>query len=367
MKAINKIAIGMAATFLLGACGELPGFTVGVKTDAFVQLPVVNDKIDLIFVVDNSGSMLQEQVNLGNSFETFINEFSGRGFNFQIGVLSTDNSTTLPYWRCEGIYSPNGAYCDFDVDGPGHLISKIGNDRILTSASTGLLNQFRQNVLLGTSGGGSEAGLLSVINFAKPELHTSGAWNSGFVRDGAFLSVIFVSDEDESRFPNPTTSHYIRVNAAEREARVNEFSSSIKALKKNDASLLRVDAVVAPSFDACPTVHNNGGAGGGYGTGDVYMQVAAAFGGKTHNICQDFSPGLQEIGKDLVKLLTRFKLAQKPTGQIEVRVDDVLIPRDPANGWEYFAETMEVEFRGTAIPSAQAKITVAYVPGAPLQ
>src|SRR5688500_11827035 len=44
---------------------------------------------DILFVVDNSGSMADEQEILAANFDAFINQIAGAG-NYQIGIVTTD-------------------------------------------------------------------------------------------------------------------------------------------------------------------------------------------------------------------------------------------------------------------------------------
>ena len=53
----------------------------------------VNKDVDILFVIDNSGSMEQEQITLGNNFASFIGvlEDPDVDANYRIGVTTTDN------------------------------------------------------------------------------------------------------------------------------------------------------------------------------------------------------------------------------------------------------------------------------------
>jgi hypothetical protein len=355
--------------FFVSACGELPGFTVDEKTDAFNQTAVRNDKVDILFTVDNSGSMLGEQAVLAQSFENFINKFSEKNLNFQVGVLSTDNSTTASWWT-----SPTGAYGKFPNAGPGSLLgfkesgAAATHERILRPTTSNFLNKFKDNAKLGNTGNGAEAGLKAVTKALSPEMLAVGAWNEGFVRDEALLVVIIVSDEDESMTVGANSAlraQYIRRFPAEKAIRKQEFKDRLASLKPGSPDLIRFAAVINPSSAICTNTEFNGD--GDPGTGDVYKEVANELNGVVIPVCNDFSEPLLELGASLVQLLSRFKLKQIPDGQIQVLVNGNVIARDASNGWEYLPASNEVEFRGSAIPSADARIEVAYVPGAPLQ
>ena len=369
MKCVSfKASTLLTASVVLSSCGKLPGFTVNPKTDSFKQTAVRNDQIDILFVVDNSGSMVEEQKNLADSFEHFIANFANKDFNFQIGIVSTDNSVNADYWAGKGAFVAGGAmpspYVDFPNAGPGSLLAYKTNDRILRPSSVDYVRQFEQNVKLGVRGSGAEMGILSATSALSATALQAGSWNEGFVRPGSLLSVIVMSDEDESK--SPSSVDYIRAYPDLKKARVDNFKAVVTSLRGEKPDLFRFDAIVARSKAECPTVGSST-PGNIDGTGEVYKEVADFYKGKTLNICQDFSDELNDLGSNLVQFLSRFKLIQKPEGQIEVVVNGVVVPRDATNGWDYLPETQEVEFRGSAIPSANAQISVNYVPGEPLK
>ena len=356
----HSLAFPISMAILVGACGKLPGFQVLAKSDSFSQTVQVNDKIDLLFVVDNSGSMSEEQAVLANSFQTFISQFLEKNLNFQIGVISTDVTNNPNYWAATGAYT-NSIYRFFPNAGPGTLLARGTNEKILRPDTLNLAEKFQQNITLTTSGSGNEAGVLSAHYALDPARLDACGWNEGFIRPEALLAIVFLSDEDESRAISSTLKDkYIRDYPTEKAERLAAFSQRLDSLKPDRPDLIRVDAIVAPSVAQCPTVYQNG-------TGDVYSEVALGRNGNVSNICTDFAPALSELGADLIQMLSRFQLKQKPDGSLEVYVDSRKIPEDPVNGWRYLPETKDVEFRGSEIPKADAKISIKYVPAEPLR
>lgn len=59
--------------------------------------------IDLLFVVDNSGSMCQEQTTLRNNFELFVEELADANIDFHVGITTTDMN---PDYGLEPVSSP---------------------------------------------------------------------------------------------------------------------------------------------------------------------------------------------------------------------------------------------------------------------
>ena len=60
----------------------------------------VNKDVDILFVVDNSGSMGEEQANLSENFGRFVGvlEADDVKANYRLGITTTDDSN---YW-CKG-------------------------------------------------------------------------------------------------------------------------------------------------------------------------------------------------------------------------------------------------------------------------
>ena len=165
----------MMSLGLMG-CGEnTPTFSALADSKIFEQSGTeVNVKIDVLWVIDNSGSMQTSQENLTNNFQSFINDFQVQGFDFQIGV------TTTEAYR-EVVSGVNG-------------ISDLRDDsgiQIITPATANINDVFLQNALQGTSGSGDERAFSS---FTAALGNTN---NASFRRDDAFLAIIIVSDEDD--------------------------------------------------------------------------------------------------------------------------------------------------------------------------
>ena len=167
------------------------------------SVPVeLNRDVDILFVIDNSGSMAEEQASLAANFGRFINvleNIEGGLPNVHLGVVSTDtgagpfnisgcsgngdNGTlqSAPRGACE---PPNGAFIQDLDDGAG------GRTRNYTGT---LVDTFTCVARLGIDGCGFEQPLES----ARRALNGSNSANQGFLRPNAFLALIFITDEDD--------------------------------------------------------------------------------------------------------------------------------------------------------------------------
>src|SRR5690606_3625199 len=132
-------------------------------SDTFQQSTSVNNKIDIMWMVDSSGSMQPYQNNLADNFETFITDFVTKGYDYHIAVSSTD-----AYRYAE---DPNNSYYQKYVrfrDGNVYTSSNSDNSGVymidlLTSSNVAdIINIFKQNIKVGTTGSGDERGFQSL-------------------------------------------------------------------------------------------------------------------------------------------------------------------------------------------------------------
>ena len=84
---------------LLGSCTEY-SYTSEVAVDVFQQSR--RNVVDVLMVVDNSGSMIEEQAKLATNFQAFIQVFSDIDVDWQIGVITTDMTTETDMGRLHG-------------------------------------------------------------------------------------------------------------------------------------------------------------------------------------------------------------------------------------------------------------------------
>lgn len=190
-------------------------------TDSYIQSEKLDS--DILFVVDNSGSMGEEQTSLGNNFEDFINVFITSGVDFHLGVITTDSS---------------------ELVGP-----------VLTPSTPNLINTFKNQALVGIQGFPTERGLEQAYQALGP----SGDVGPGtaFFRDEALLVLVFVSDEKDYSYQTP--------------AAYTAFYQSLKPF----ANLVIAHAVAGDYPMGCATAV--------FGAG--YYEVVSALGGSFVSIC----------------------------------------------------------------------------------
>ncbi len=259
---IKYLAMFLLIPFLNG-CGASSGsISVLPSLDQFKQSTNADIKIDILFVIDDSGSMSQEQQDLFNNFKNFISLFYDKGFDFRVAVTKTSAFGTAV--NCKLIASPfttktctaaeyaSGAYistetgltpkefrCGFgnncgvnggvgfqtqvqiagttDPDAPANdpapqLKATVGNgtpaqgtDHILASSNltkTQMIDKFKKNIVAGLNGTGDERGIESAETVIRNMKQFYPDPAKQFPRPNSHLAVIHLGDEGDGPLPN---------------------------------------------------------------------------------------------------------------------------------------------------------------------
>lgn len=187
-----------------------------IKEQEIVRAAAEPLPADILFVVDNSGSMADEQANLAANFSAFINTIAGPQNNYRIAVVTTDTSAgneadgkrednfeTEPGTGVPALTSPNLQGCVATDIPTSCFRGPNANTRIIDSTVLDAATQistFQDNVQVGSCGSGDEEGLEAMIRAL--DKTGNGECNENFLRDDANLVVVLVSDEDDGSDDN---------------------------------------------------------------------------------------------------------------------------------------------------------------------
>jgi hypothetical protein len=209
---ILAAALGLLAV----ACDRVPKYAV---ESCKAEVHVLPAKTDILFVVDDSGSMKEEQENLRQNLAAFVQALarSPVPHDFQIGVTTTDvvdfdglnvrfplnlepyqsHDADIPYPRGTLVAVDPGVRADAALAGlfVYSPADGFGGTRLLHTGSPTLVEDFEANVLVGLAGSGKEQPLQAMQLALGPEL--LGSANAGFLRPGARLGVVILTDEDD--------------------------------------------------------------------------------------------------------------------------------------------------------------------------
>jgi hypothetical protein len=175
----------------------------------FPQHP--ENDVDILFVIDTSNSMAEEQTNLAANIPKLIEALKdpqGKLPDLHIGVITVDlgaGNYQLPSCETNGDNgklqaSPTTAGCTPPAD---PFIKHVGGVTNVSGGSSDpaqqVIDAFQCIATMGTGGCGFEQTLEAARRALDPTLNL----NPGFVRPGASLAVVFLTDEDDCSAAKP--------------------------------------------------------------------------------------------------------------------------------------------------------------------
>jgi hypothetical protein len=202
---------------VVGGCFSPPVEAPKTAVEQATTVPTntkIKEEVDLLFVIDDSGSMAPKQEALKSRFPTLINvleDFAMKGHeaSYHIGVVTSDlgapgtncgsnlggklQQRGLAKTNVAGCLGPVGAnFIEYD--------QRNGTDNFSATGQT-LAETFSCMATVvdpdGTVGGHTGCGFESQLEAAYRALHDTIPDNSGFLRPNAILAVVWVTDEDD--------------------------------------------------------------------------------------------------------------------------------------------------------------------------
>ena len=250
---LSRFAVPFCAALLLGGCLDHPlkpvkydKSTVGDEAFAIA----VNKDVDILFVIDNSGSMAEEQALLSANFKAFIDvlERDDVKANYRIGITTTDSGNprcpnTTPEGGRLGLSScvdraENQEFSFNDEDfsfacsdfcqkddsqikikptttaedataKPRTWLQNIEGETNVEGVDS-MVEAFQCFGPQGVAGCGVESHLESMY-LALAASSDEKSKNYGFLRESAILSVVMITDETDCSF-NPATKEIFTNN-----------------------------------------------------------------------------------------------------------------------------------------------------------
>jgi hypothetical protein len=155
------------------------------------------EKVDLLFVIDNSGSMADEQSNLVNSVPSFISEIQTQladTESYHVGVITTDE-----YEYNQGGCEKEGALviATGGSDSSDAICGPYADGHAFMTENDDLDVAFPCAALVGTDGDGNERPMQTLKAALSPSMNGPGHCNEGFLRDDALLVVVIITDEED--------------------------------------------------------------------------------------------------------------------------------------------------------------------------
>ncbi|MCG3173078.1 MAG: hypothetical protein GMKNLPBB_01254 [Myxococcota bacterium] len=286
------------------------------QIDEFIQSA---GSVDILWVIDTSGSMANERERLVAAFDRFLGSLYDSRIDFHLGVISTANSGARG----------------------GRL---MGTPPFLTAQSSDPAKSFRESLRLANTAVVQEEGLASLLLALTPPRTDNE--NKGFLRPEADLFVIIISDEDDQS--RGKTGYYIR-----------QFKLLMGAGNENRISI-NVIAGLPP--EGCTPPGDEGLYGAEAEPGLRYIEAAESTGGLVESICNpDYNGLLTRLASRVRPPRRVFPLRAPPIpNTLAVTVDGVNISLDPLKGYAFDAVNRLIRFDGDYTPPVKSRIRISY-------
>jgi hypothetical protein len=386
----SAMAIRLSATvtlaFIAAGCGSgSPTYSLLSTGQTFTQSNNgFNNQLDILWVVDNSGSMGPLQTNMTTNFNSFIQNFQTLGYDFRMAVTSTDaykaNTSFVGY---KSSYASLSLFQDGGNNGQGQT-----GVFVIIPSTPNLDTVFVDNATTGVNGSGDErafSSLMTAMNNTK---------NPAFLRSTSFFAIIVLSDEDdfslysraENSWGSNTALDHCYVDTAMDTIATTAYSgpnhvstcvgqtppdtvasyeSALDTLTQSTGATRRWNENAITVLDStCQVSHSGDPASYMTTVGQRYMQMAADTQGVTGSICDtSYAATLASIATQITTLSTQFFLSKIPVvSTIVVTVNGILIAESPTDGWQYNSAANSIQFFGAAVPPQGAVINIQFTP-----
>lgn len=314
---------GILVFLVLGisACNKSLKFHLEDESQSFGQSVSYNNKVDLVWVVDNSSSMQQHQERLSNQVDLVMDSLDNAKMDYHVGVISTSM----------GGANPNGGKL---LGEPNYIARKTAKGRKL----------LKDRFIIGQDGSDLERSFDSLLEALSPR---ALQWDHPeFLRDDALLVVVFLTDEDD---------HSVTIDAKGMEDYLDTLKRPFADGSRSwIANFIGVNSLTGDCRRQNPRAE----------PGLRYLELVGASNGVTESVCTaDLRSALTNIKKRIENIMTDFHLDRKPVIEsIRVFVDGVALSMDKDNGWTYEESGNLIRFHGVAVPSAESKIQIDFKP-----
>jgi len=279
-----------------GVCGT---GTPSETNDQFVQNTAQDAAVDILWVIDNSGSMGNEQADLADNFNLFIQDFITRGIDFKMAITTTDGRSSYAG------------------------VMRGDTNQLTDEAAAANESQFVQNfqnwIRVGTNGSGTEMGLYGSKRFFERY--------QDWARPNAYLAVVYVSDEQD--YSSGAVQNYV---------------DALRALKSNAGYIKPYSIVTTENPNSQESL------------GTRYVELTNGMNGVVADMHRPFYDTLRDFGGSILNLLDSFPLSNAP---IDNQIRITLNGQELTSGWTYDAQNRVVRFDPTQIPDA-GSIVIAY-------
>lgn len=267
-------------------------------------------KVDVLLVFETSPAMIDAHPFIEPNLRSWFDGAAAQGLDLRFAATTTDMSAA----GAQGRFLP--------LDGPRVLTATASDDEL-------------RSIIPGADGSTQTLGLQAIASALNEPL-LSGH-NAGFLRDGAWLSVVIIAASDDLS-PGPVDSYVGRANPT-------------------NSPLITISGAVGDR-GGCD------GPGGPVAEATRYLEAIDMSAGVVSSICaRDWSRAFDNFGITFSEPAVFYLDHPARPESIEVYFDNVFIPAsDPAGTvfWSYEPSTSSVRISAFAAPAPGSLVTIIY-------
>ncbi len=252
------------------------------------------NQLDILLVIDDSGSMYQDNIRLAAKLGGFVNNLSSSNIDWQMCITST----SVDYFQ--------GRPVQWRGANSGHILTRNSGNL------SGILTETVKWIGAGFS---SDEQAIKAVNLSLRDNTDSHCY-----REDAGLAIIIISDEDERsvggvRALNP--GQYKPLTADNQPSSVMRTINTVFGIGKR----VSVHPIIVKDVE-CKEIQDAQGEVSFYGT--KYKQLYSHIGGSLHSICEpDFSITLANSHTTIISSLAALELSCTPNAAPIVHVNGV--------------------------------------------
>lgn len=339
------------------------------QTDTFVQLDM--PKVDVLWVIDNSGSMEPFQRAVQDRVSRFTLFADQQEIDYRIGVTTTGLDAYSDECPGGAMGGENGRLFPIDAE-----LYTPPHPRVLSRDTPNLESAWVRNIGVGICHALEQPyeaalralspPLINEVRDSRPNKSGNPLWNdgnAGFLRTDAALSVVVLSDEvDQSYDFGRMPLDYIEALRGIKGARLRHLVKfSAITQPHSESQIPNCGEMVLDQY------------------GDRLILGIEETGGEWFNICTPLSDkeawdeGLEKISRGSFGFTTRFELRGQPAsaevgapvgpGDLVVKINGRVVPAEDEGGliWSYDSEANAISFTPLNAPKPGAQITATYL------
>lgn len=258
--------------------------------------------VDLLFVIDNSGSMEDEQANLISSFPGFINAMKSQlsqDLGYHVGITTSDLYSGSFDCLQEGalITQTAGGGASNQACGP-----YTSGARYMTEDDD-LAARFSCAAQVGIEGDGDERPMQTMLAAVSDPMTGPGGCNEGFLRDDALLVVVLITDEEDDHEAMGCSNGMVNTDPQDGSAgEPDQWYDQIVAVKGGDERRVVVLSLVGPQgLAACPALEKCEGGIVGAEVANRIIDFTNRFTyGYVGPVCEPYGPFFSESISNIV-------------------------------------------------------------------